>query len=112
MINKNSRPKKVNKQNRTSQVSVRMTPMERKLIEFRAKESGYSMSSFMVKSSLENSLKILSAEEKRAYIDLAKYHTNFSRISSLFREKSPILDELQIVITEIREHLKQLQNGK
>lgn len=86
--------------------------MERKLIESKAKESGYSMSSFMVQSALGKSLKNLSVEEKRGYIDLAKYHTNFSRISNLFKDKSPILEELQIVISEIREHLNLLKNGK
>lgn len=108
----NSTPKKILTPNRTSQISVRMTSMERKLIESKAKETGYSMSSFMVQSALGNSIKNLSAEEKKAYIDLAKFHTNFSRISSLFKKKSAISDELQIVMAEIREHLKLLQNGK
>lgn len=89
-----------------------MTSLERKLIEIKAKESGYSMSRFMVQSALGKSLKNLSAEEKKGYIDLAKYHTNFSRISNLFKEKSPILEELQTVIFEIRDHLNLLKNGK
>lgn len=82
--------------------------MERMLIENRARNAGYSLSSFMVKSSLNNSLKILTEEEKKAYSDLATYHTNFSRISSLLQNGSPIRAEVQEVMKEIKEALKRL----
>jgi len=41
-------------------VSVRMTPMERMLIESRAKKTGMSMSSYMVLCSMGKELKLLS----------------------------------------------------
>lgn len=100
------------KSNKTSQISVRMTPMERMFIENRAKKSGRSMSQFMVESSLGKEMKILSEEEKKAYLDLAKYHTNFNRIASLFRQGGSITEELHQVIAEIKKTLEIIQNGK
>ena len=100
------------KSNRTSQISVRMTPMERMFIENRAKASGYTMSQFMVKSAIGKEMKILSEEDKKAYLDLAKYHANFSRISSLFRQGGSITEELHQVIAEIKKTLEIIQNGK
>ena len=100
------------KSNRSSQISVRMTPIERMLIENKAQKSGYSMSQFMVQSALGKEMKILSAEEKQAYLDLAKYHTHFSRISSLFRQGGSVTSELQDVISEIKKTLEIIQNGK
>lgn len=89
-----------------------MTPMERMLIESRAKSSGRSMSSYMVQCAMGKDIKLITDEEKKAYINLANYHTNFNRISSLIREGAPIYDELQTVIREIREQLNILKNGK
>ncbi|MDV4026117.1 hypothetical protein CMT52_17435 [Elizabethkingia anophelis] len=112
MQEKNNKPKQILKQNRTSQISVRMTPMERMLIESRAKNSGYSMSQFMVESSLGKELKLLSEEEKLAYKNLATYHTNFNRISTLIHHNLDISRELKEVVREIKKQLEVLQNGK
>jgi uncharacterized protein (DUF1778 family) len=109
---KNNKPKPILKQNRTSQISVRMTPMERMLIESRAKSSGYSMSQFMVESSLGKELKFLSEEEKIAYKNLATYHTHFNRISTLIRHNQDISRELNEVLREIKKQLEVLKNGK
>jgi len=109
---KNNKPKPILKQNRTSQISVRMTPMERMLIESRAKSSGYSMSQFMVESSLGKELKFLSEEEKIAYKNLAAYHTHFNRISTLIRHNQDISRELNEVLREIIKQLEVLKNGK
>uniref|UniRef100_UPI000465B1F5 plasmid mobilization protein n=1 Tax=Elizabethkingia anophelis TaxID=1117645 RepID=UPI000465B1F5 len=106
---KNDKPKAILKQNRTSQISIRMTPMERMLIESRAKSSGYSMSQFMVESSLGKELKLLSEEEKLAYKNLATYHTNFNRISTLIRHNQDIRRELNEVIQEIKKQLEVIQ---
>lgn len=100
------------KTKKTSQISVRMTPMERMLIESRAKKSGRSMSQFMVESAMGKEIKLLTEEEKKAYLDLAKYHSNFSRISSLFRQGGSISEELRQVIAEIKKTLEIIQNGK
>ena len=109
---KNDKPKAILKQNRTSQISIRMTPMERMLIESRAKSSGYSMSQFMVESSLGKELKLLSEGEKTAYKNLATYHTNFNRISTLVRHNQDISRELNEVLREIKKQLEVLQHGK
>lgn len=109
---KNNKPKSILKQNRTSQISVRMTPMERMLIESRARSSGYNMSQFMVESSLGKELKLLSEEEKIAYKNLATYHTHFNRISTLIRHNQDISRELNEVLREIKKQLEALKNGK
>jgi len=98
--------------NKTSQISVRMTPMERMFIEGRAKKTGMSLSQYMVESSLGKEMKLLSEEEKKAYLDLSKYHTNFNRISSLMRQGGSITDELKEVIAEIKKTLKIIQHDK
>jgi uncharacterized protein (DUF1778 family) len=100
------------KSNKTSQISVRMTPMERMFIENRAKKSGRSMSQFMVESSLGKEMKILSEEEKKAYLDLSKYHFNFSRIGNLFKQGSDIKEEILATVAEIKKTLEIIQNGK
>ncbi|WP_446728876.1 plasmid mobilization protein, partial [Photobacterium sp. SP02] len=71
-------------------VSVRMCPMERMLIESRANETGMSMSSYVVLCSLGRELKLLTEEQKTAYKHLATYHSHFSRIGSLVRNRSDI----------------------
>lgn len=93
-------------------VSVRMTPMERMLIESRAKETGMSMSSYMVLSSLGKELRLLSQEEKTAYKHLATYHNHFSRIGNLVRNRADISAELTEVIREIKKQLEVLRNGQ
>jgi molybdopterin-biosynthesis enzyme MoeA-like protein len=89
-----------------------MTPMERMLIESKAKSSGYSMSQFMVESSLGKELKLLSEGEKTAYKNLATYHTNFNRISTLVRHNQDISRELNEVLRETKKQLEVLQHGK
>lgn len=112
MAKKNDRPKPISKQNRTSQISIRLTPMERMLIESRAKESGRSMSQFLVESAMGKELKLLTEEQKKAYLDLAKYHTNFSRIGNLFKNGSDIKSEILNTIAEIKTTLEIIKNGK
>ncbi|MDC8028354.1 hypothetical protein NBY09_19735, partial [Elizabethkingia anophelis] len=85
---------------------------ERMLIESKAKSSGYSMSQFMVESSLGKELKLLSEGEKTAYKNLATYHTNFNRISTLVRHNQDISRELNEVLREIKKQLEVLQHGK
>ena len=98
--------------NKTSQISVRMTPMERMLIEGRAKNSGRSMSQFLVESAMGKELKLLSEEQKKAYLDLSKYHFNFTRIGNLFKNGSDIKQEILETAAEIKKTLEIIQNGK
>ncbi|MDN8996914.1 hypothetical protein Q0P57_13655, partial [Staphylococcus aureus] len=70
------------------------------------------MSQFMVESSLGKELKLLSEGEKTAYKNLATYHTNFNRISTLVRHNQDISRELNEVLREIKKQLEVLQHGK
>ena len=100
------------KDKKSHAVSVRMTPMERMLIESRAKETGMSMSSYMVLCSLGKELKLLTLEQKTAYKHLATYHSHFSRIGTLVRNNSDISAEVTEVIREIKKQLEMLRNGQ
>lgn len=100
------------KSKKSDSVSVRMTPMERMLIESRAKDTGMSMSSYMVLCSIGKELKLLSQEQKAAYKHLATYHSYFARIGTLVRNNSDISAEVSEVIREIKKQLEILRNGK
>jgi hypothetical protein len=100
------------KDKKSQAVSVRMTPMERMLIESRAKETGMSMSSYMVLCSLGKELKLLSKEQKTSYKHLATYHSNFARIGSLVMNRADISEEVLEVVREIKKQLEILRNGE
>jgi hypothetical protein len=100
------------KDKKSQAVSVRMTPMERMLIESRAKDTGMSMSSYMVLCSLGKELKLLSKEQKTSYKHLATYHSHFSRIGSLVRNRADITAEVSEVIREIKKQLDEIRNGQ
>lgn len=100
------------KNKKSHSVSVRMTPMERILIESRAKETGMSMSSYMVLCSLGKELKLLSEEKKSAYKHLATYHSHFSRIGNLVRNRADISEEVLEVVREIKKQLETIRNGQ
>lgn len=100
------------KDKKSNSVSVRMTPMERMLIESRAKDTGMSMSSYMVLCSLGKELKLLSEEQKTAYKHLATYHSHFSRIGNLVRNRADISAEVSEVVREIKKQLEVLRNGQ
>jgi hypothetical protein len=100
------------KSKKSQAVSVRMTPMERMLIESRARDTGMSMSSYMVLCSMGKELKLLSQEQKTAYKHLATYHSHFARIGTLVRNNSDISTEVSEVIREIKKQLESLRNGK
>lgn len=100
------------KEKKSQAVSVRMTPMERMLIESRAEETGMSMSSYMVQCSLGKELKLLNREQKSAYKNLATYHSHFARIGTLIRNRADISSEVTEVVREIKKQLEILRNGQ
>lgn len=100
------------KEKKDAQISVRMTPIERCLIKSKADAVGMSLSRYMVECAKGTKIKTLTTEEKKAYTHLAKFHTNFTRISNIFKKGSPISDEVLLVAEEIKSYLKVLKNGK
>lgn len=96
------------KVNKTTVISVRMTPMERNLIESRAKNSGYSLSRYMVEMAIGREVKNLSVEEKKGYADLANFYTYFSRLSNLIRKKESMTYELQELMKLMKNHLQSM----
>lgn len=96
------------KVNKTTVISVRMTPMERNLIESRAKNSGYSLSRYMVEMAIGREVKNLSAEEKKGYVDLANFYTYFSQLGNLIRKKESMTYELQELMKLMKNHLQSM----
>ena len=84
--------------------------MERLLIEKRAKAAGKTLSRYMVDSAMGKEMRLLTEEEKKAYITLSDYANNFARISNLFKNRKDISREVLEVARAIREHLKYLRN--
>ncbi len=97
------------KVNKTTVISVRMTPMERNLIESRARNSGYTLSRYLVEMAIGREVKHLSAEEKKGYADLANFYTYFSRLGNLIRKKESMTFELQELMKLMKIHLKKLR---
>lgn len=75
--------KKADKKDRY--MSVRMTSVERMIIKETAEKSGRTMSRYMVGCAMKREIKLITAEDKQAYQELANYKANFNRISSLTR---------------------------
>lgn len=96
------------KVNKTTVISVRMTPMERNLIESRAKNSGYSLSRYMVEMAIGREVKNLSTEEKKGYADLANFYTYFSRLGNLICKKESMTYELQELMKLMKNHLQSM----
>ena len=94
------------KDNKTKQISVRMTPLERILIEKRAKAVGKTLSRYMVDCATGVKMKAISEEEKQAFLMLSNYANNFARINNLLKDKKDISAEVLETARAIREHLK------
>lgn len=100
------RPEKLVK--RKSLIPVRVTPLEKKVIQLSAVKAGLTVSDFVRKSAMNKTVRLrFSPEELEAYKTLQEYHKNFSRISNLMKSRDPQLNE-EIEKTQklIFEHLK------
>ena len=88
-------------------IEFRVTKLEKKLIEKKAKNSGLSTSDYCRRTALNRELNFrLSDEEIEIYKDLTKYKTNFSRLSNLIKVKHPKTNEYILRLAkEIGEHL-------
>jgi uncharacterized protein (DUF1778 family) len=96
---------------RSSLIPVRVTPLQKKVIQLTAKKTGLSVSDFMRKSAMNKTVRIrFSNEELEAYKTLQEYHKHFARISNLIKSKDPQLTaEIEKTQQLIFEHLKKFE---
>jgi hypothetical protein len=92
---------------RTSRLVFRVYSLEKKAIELAAEKSGLSMSDYIRRCCLGQTVRHrLNQEEFDIYRLLVEYRNNFSRIRNLVKGREDITNELKNVIQTIDEHLK------
>ena len=98
--------KKTDKKDRY--ISVRMTSVERMVIKENAEKSGRTMSRYMVDCAMKREIKLITAEDKKAYQELANYKANFNRISNLIKDKKEIVQEIETLVKSIEKTMKKI----
>lgn len=93
-------------------IKIRVSRIEKKVIERKSQKAGLSVSEFVRRLAFEKELKSrLSEEEIECYKSLSKYADNFRKISNLFKlgDVTGMKQETMEVGKLIREHLKNFQ---
>lgn len=96
---------------RTEKIELRVTKLEKKLLEKRAGESGLSVSEYLRRAGFGRKIGYkLTPEELEVYKDLHTYHRHFSSLSNLFKKGHPdFWKEAQSLMQEVKQHLKKLE---
>jgi len=92
-------------------VKFRCTSYEKKLLITKAKRCGLSLSEFLRRCAMEQTItERFSDEEIEAYKMLVKYHNNFKSIGNMFKGKNDGLTKMVYAVAkEIKEHLKKFK---
>ncbi|MCD0477456.1 mobilization protein [Chryseobacterium sp. LC2016-29] len=93
-------------------IKIRVSRIEKKVIEKKALKAGLSISEFIRRLAFEKELKSkLTDEEIECYKSLSKYAENFRRISNLFKlgDITGIKEDAIETGKLIREHLRKFQ---
>ena len=93
--------------NKKKRIELRVTTLEKKIIEKKAENSGLNTSEYCRNAALGKKINTkLTIEELEVYKDLTKYHNNFTAISNLLKKKdSKFYKEVQEVTKLIKQHL-------
>lgn len=100
---------------KTQRIELRVSLLDKKLIEINAKKSGLSISQYLVDCGLHRVIKPPPSEERlSAYKELAKFHQNFTYISNLIKNNNApeVTLEVSKVANELLIHLDEIRNGK
>ncbi|MHA6279344.1 mobilization protein MbpA [Salinimicrobium sp. CAU 1759] len=89
-------------------IQIRCSIYEKKLLKKRAARAGISLSEYLRSTAFErNIVERITPEQLEVYRLLVQYKTNFSRISSMFKNRDPQLAAtVKNLAEEIRTHLK------
>ena len=93
-------------------IKLRVTKIEKLLIEKKAKSTGQSISSYIRNLALGYDVKpLLTEQELECYLTLSKYADNFRRISNLFKAGDITVMNNETLDTSkiIRQHLEKLK---
>jgi len=96
-------------------MEIRVDLYEQKLIKIKAKECGLNVSDYLRRTALGKILpKNMTQEETQIYQDLKKFYTNFNSIGNLFKkgEYPTLLEEINQLKEQLKEHLNYIKNGK
>lgn len=104
--------------NRENFIKVRVTAFEKIALQTKAEQTGLGLSEYLRRCGLGREIPVLpTSEEVQAYIELKNLEINFKRISNLYlHTKNPyyqdFINEIKIVINEVRQRLTSLKNGQ
>lgn len=101
--------------NKTKKIEVRVTLFEQKILKAKARSLGISLSHYMRSSALnKRTPKQLDPLELEAYRDLKKYYNHFSSISNLFKNGNTpkMIEEIEALKSQLKEHLNYIKNGQ
>ena len=89
-------------------IQIRCSIYEKKLLKKRAARAGISLSEYLRSTAFErNIVERITPEQLEIYRLLVQYKNNFSRISSMFKNRDPQLAAtVKDLAEEIRTHLK------
>lgn len=91
-------------------IELRLSSLEKAIIEKKAENSGLSVSEYCRRSTLNQKIDSkLTNEELEIYKELHEYRRNFTLISNMFKVKDPDLAKaVKVTAKKIEEHLKKL----
>ena len=91
-------------------IELRVSNLEKAIIEKKAESSGLSVSEYCRRSALNQEIDYkLTSEELEVYKELHEYRRNFTLISNMFKVKDPDLAKtVQVTAKNIEQHLKKL----
>lgn len=101
--------------NKTQIIKIRISILDEKLIQINSAKAGLSLSQFMIDCALHRVIMPSPSEERAtAYIELTKFHRNFTYISNLIKNRNDpeMLRQIGILINELSQHLNDIKNGK
>lgn len=97
---------------KTSIIKFRVSIMEKRIIQQRAKQANLSVSEFLRKAAFNKPIKQrLTDEEFEIYLGLQKFLNDLQRIKNFFAKGSyPKMSEAVIeMISKLKEHLKKIE---
>ena len=101
------RPKKIT--NKSSTLSIRLYPTEKIALKLLAKNCGLSLSDYLRKTGLNQTIKSrFTPEELSVYQMLVDYRNHFTHISNLIKYQSPFKKEVRYIIEKIDYHLNKI----
>ncbi|MGI2298215.1 plasmid mobilization protein [Candidatus Cardinium hertigii] len=101
------RPKKTTQ--KSSTLSIRLYPTEKIALKLLAKNCGLSLSDYLRKTGLNQTIKSrFTPEELSIYQTLVDYRNHFSRISNLIKDQLDFKKEVQHVIEKIDHQLNKI----